>query len=285
MQDANANAASVGARMLGEIEEASLDEILASLRTGFNLLANAPPPPPLVAAAAAHDDDDDDDAIPIAPVAPTRPPRAFFFPLPRLDELVTRHQRATQSATPLSISGRHHELLYVLVATLIGPPQCKAISVVDFDGRFDVLRLLATVPATSTAKALCRADLEHVYVLSPARGGSAHVARCVASMEEYMVYSAHASREREWWGTVVIGGGLNPAAATTRGRGDGHGHVAVTADWKGWLRVERAEVPSFRDMGVEVAMVDREQRERAVDEAGWVGVSAWGSYVFGRNQA
>jgi len=271
-------------------------QILASLRTGFSIaatpIATTTTTHPNSAAYAddnANADDDDDDGPPVLHPIPIPRPRKFY--IARLDELVARHFRATQSAS-LAVSGRHLELLYVLVATLIAPPHGKAVSIVDFDGRFEPLRLLATAPAiaaptgvaqgrdaptaTTGPNRLSRADLDHVYILHPPRGDAAHVAGCVASVEEYMVYSKHKSRAREWWGTVVIGGGLNPAGA------GGGGQVAVVADWRGWLRVERAEVPPFRDMGVEDAMLDLEERQRAVDEAGWVASSPWGSMVFGR---
>jgi hypothetical protein len=205
------------------------------------------------------------------------------FPIPRLDGIVHNHFRATQSAS-LAVSGRYLELLYVLIATLVCVPHHKTVSVVDFEGRFDPLRLLTTAvhlgdpthsvdtrPTTPR-----RSDLDHVHILRPSRGDATHVAGCVASMEEHMLYGSHCSRTREWWGTVVIGGGLNPAG--------GAGHVAAVADWKGWLRVDRVEVPQFLDVGVEEAIADRERRQRAVEEAGWMATSPWGALVFGRRR-
>ncbi|KAK3317011.1 hypothetical protein B0H66DRAFT_520197 [Apodospora peruviana] len=278
---AAAAASSVGARMLSEVEETSLDEILTSLRTN---LTNG-----------NNNHNDSPDRVAASTSAP--PPRTF--PISRLNELVRRHFRATQSA-PLAITGRHHELLYVLVATLIAPPFEKAVSIVDFDGRFDALRLLATAPygdeigvataahseeeqgriqaveMSSSNRIVRRSDLDHVYILCPARGDLTHIADCIASMEEYMVYGSHRSRAREWWGTMVIGGGLNPAGGASAG------HVAVTAGWRGWLRVDRAEVPAFSSgMSVEEALADREKRQAAVDDAGWVASCPWGWFTFG----
>jgi len=189
----------------------------------------------------------------------------------------------TQSA-PLVIGGRYHELLYILIATLISAPHSKAVSVVDFEGRFDLLRLIATPPVIQEGEAafttaLRRADLDHVHILRLAAGDAEYVANAIAHMEEYMLYAPHCSRDREWWGAVVIGGGLNPAGGTPGG-----GHVAVIADRRGWLRIDHAEIPQFLDVAVEDAMADRDNRQRAVQETGWVGSSQWGSLVFGRIQ-
>lgn len=179
-------------------------------------------------------------------------------------------------------------MLYVLIATLIAAPHDKAVAIVDFEGRFDPVRLLAARPfeeaaATSTTSppaeskpraAVQRADLDHVHILRPARGSITHIADCVASIEKYMLYGSHRSRGREWWGTVVIGGGLNPAGSASAAAS---AQVAVTADWKGWLRVDRAEVPTLWDMSVQEALADREKRQAAVEGAGWVASSPWGS--------
>lgn len=238
--------------------------MLASLRTNF--------------ANATTNTNADDGNTDHAPATLTRPK---VFPIAPLNDLVNRHFRATQSA-PLAITGRHRELLYALVATLITPPHDKAVAIVDFEGRFDPLRLLATSPITADASPgppLQRADLDHVHILRPARGSAAHMAECVVSAEGYMLYGAHSSRGREWWGTVVIGGGLHPAGRA----GVASTQVAVTADWKGWLRVDRAEVPAFFwEVGVQKALADRERRRAAVEDAGWVASSPWGGFTFGR---
>ncbi|KAK4098398.1 hypothetical protein N658DRAFT_432030, partial [Parathielavia hyrcaniae] len=257
----SAAAATVGSRLLNEIEETTLDEVLASLRTSF-----------ATTTSDANDSNTGHARIPTFPISP-------------LNDLVGRHFRATQSA-PLALTGRHRELLCVLVATLISPPHDKAVAIVDFEGRFDPVRLLAARPAEEGAPAALtnpvqRADLDHVHILRPARGSVAHVADCVASIEEYMLYGSHRSRGREWWGTVVIGGGLNPAGSASAAAS---AQVAVTADWKGWLRVDRAEVPTFWDMSAEEALADREGRQAAVEDAGWVGSSPWGSFTICRRE-
>ncbi|SPQ26399.1 ce813642-ac17-4fae-aaa5-8aa3e7084553 [Thermothielavioides terrestris] len=267
----NAAAASLGSRLLGEIEETTLDEVLASLRTSF-------------ATSTKTDNNSANDGN--AAFAPTAGPQLKTFPFGPLNDLVGRHFRATQSA-PLAVTGRHRELLYVLVATLVAPPHEKAVSIVDFEGCFDPVRLLSTSPieepattrTTPTAttalpprRSLQRADLDHVHILRPARGSFAHVADCLASIEDYMLYGSHRSRGREWWGTVVIGGGLNPAGSASAAA-SASSQVAVTADWKGWLRIDRAEVPIFADMSAEEALANRDRRQAAVDDAGWVATS------------
>ncbi|KAH6617589.1 hypothetical protein F5144DRAFT_396187 [Chaetomium tenue] len=258
-------AAGVGARVLGEIEETTLDEVLASLRSS---LLQGP-----------NTNDNNAGNIPTSIV---RPP---IFPIDPLNDLVNRHFRATQSV-PLALTGRPHELIYVLVATLIAPPYEKTVAIVDLEGRFDPLRLLATPIEGAAATGsmtlepkpratLQRSDLDHIHVLRAARGSFTHIADCVGSIEEYMLYGSHRSRGREWWGTIVIGGGLNPSGSASAAAS---AKVAVTADWKGWLRVDRAEVSTFWDMSAEEALADREKRQAAVEAAGWLATSPWGGF-------
>ncbi|KAK5659011.1 hypothetical protein OQA88_1098 [Cercophora sp. LCS_1] len=243
----------IGLQVLREIEETSLDELLSALRT--SLIAADEPQTTATATATAS--------------ATIRD-----FPLPRLNDIVASHFHKTKSPV-LALHGRYYELLYPLVATLIAPPHEKAIAIVDFgfgdDGGFEVLRLLAT--RTATGEGLHRGDLEHVYVVRPPPGDAAHVERCVIEVERHMLYGEHKSREREWWGMVVIGGGLFPGG--TRG---GH-NVVITAGRSGWLRVERAEVEGF-GRGAEEAFRQREGRQRAVEERGWAASSEWGGFVF-----
>ncbi|KAL2162543.1 hypothetical protein VTH06DRAFT_7457 [Thermothelomyces fergusii] len=268
-------AASEGARLLREIEDTTLEEVLASLRAGVQ---------------TTKENASNRNAENLR-LAAARPP---IFPIRPLNDLVNRHFRATHSAT-LALTGRHRELLYVLVAALVSAPHEKAVAIVDFEGRFDPLRLLATPvvqdtaaagPASAGSKpapaAVRRADLDHVHVLRPARGSASHVAECIRSVERYMLYGSHRSGAREWWGTVVIGGGLNPAGTAAAAAS---AQVAVTADWKGWLRVDRAEVPTFRwDVSAEEALKDREKRQAAVEDAGWLATSPWGGFSIGRRK-
>ncbi|KAG7286804.1 hypothetical protein NEMBOFW57_009121 [Staphylotrichum longicolle] len=192
--------------------------------------------------------------------------------LGEIEETTLDEFRATQSA-PLALTGRHRELLYVLIATLVSPPHSKAVAVVDFEDCLDPLQLLTTAPFEQSTT-VQRADLDHVHILRPARGTSTHIAHCVASIEKHMLYGYHQSRSREWWGTIVIGGGLNPAGSVAASA-----QAAVTADWKGWLRVDRAEVSSFWDTSAEEALAERDKRQAAVEAAGWVATSPWGGFT------
>ncbi|KAI0473043.1 hypothetical protein GGR56DRAFT_697938 [Xylariaceae sp. FL0804] len=258
----------VGARLLGEVEEGSLEELLHSLRA---TLANTP----------SHH---------------RSPPNPF----PELRAIVSRYQAATKSAPPplLSVSGRYLPLLYHLVSTLVAAPHSYAVVVVDVEGRFDVTRLVVDHPSSSssssssssfaptdprsssssTSHPATLADLRHLYVYRPARGAG-QAAASVAAAADYMLYGAHGSRGREWWGTVVIGGG--GGGDGTGGGGGGGGGGDVNAGWRGWLRVDRAEVPGFPvGASVEEALRERDVRQEAVDAAGWVASSPWGSYAW-----
>ncbi|KXX81418.1 hypothetical protein MMYC01_202651 [Madurella mycetomatis] len=266
----SAAAAGAGSRVLAEIDEANLDEILASLRKSF--------------ATATTTNENDGSTGNVPPAARTG---LKSFPLGKLNDLANRHFRATQSA-PLAVTGRHRELLYVLIATLIASPYEKALAIVDFEGRFDPMRLLATAPiecesSTSPTNSdrrprpgVQRADLHHVHILRPARESFRNMADCLTSIEDYMLYGSHRSRCREWWGTVVIGGGLNPAGDVPAALSS---QIAVTAGWKGWLRVDRPEVASFWGRSAEEAVAERDKRQAAVEGAGWMATSPWGSFV------
>lgn len=238
------------------------------------------------------------------------------YPIQLLDTLVARHFRATQSA-PLALSGTHLPLIYKLVASLVVAPQNKAVVVIDIDAKFDITRVLQCAPclpppasdqAPKTAESLDTVsnegpiqqpettlpklgtiegdqisvsspsrvafdDLRHVHVYRPARGSSAYIRDVLDAAERFIVYSKHASVAREWWGTIVIGGG-SPAAL-------GPGCADVTTGWKGWLRVNHDDVRGFPlGMSAEEALVDRQQRQRAADAAGYAATCAWGSFHF-----
>lgn len=89
-----------------------------------------------------------------------------------------------------------------------------------------------------------------------------------------MIYAKHASSVREWWGTIIIGGG-SPITF-------GAGNVDVTTSWKGWLRIDRDEIQGF-PLGtcIEEAITERNQRQRAVDNAGYTATCQWGRFTFG----
>ncbi|KAI0891636.1 hypothetical protein F4806DRAFT_297212 [Annulohypoxylon nitens] len=241
----------VGAKLLNEVEESSLEELLDSLHTN---LTGGP--------------------------SNIRPE----IPFPALAGIAARYHKATQSAPPpvLSVSGRYLPLLYHLISTLIADPYNYTVVVVDAESRFDVTRLVSSSPRSHYAAAhrpnessypARIPDLRHVHVYRPARGQE-QVRAAVAAAGQWMVYGAHESRAREWWGTVVIGGGSG-AGGGTGVKGD------VNAGWKGWLKVEREEISGFpAGVSVEEALRDRGKRQEAVDAAGWVTVSRVGGYVW-----
>ncbi|KAG5926115.1 hypothetical protein E4U53_003158 [Claviceps sorghi] len=222
--------ATTGSRLLGQIEEGTLEGILTQLRSSVN----------------------------------AGPARLKQTHVAALDALAATHLRETQSPT-ISLCGRPLPLLYKIVSTLVSPPHSKAVFVVDLEGRFDAASLDCEA-----------ADLAHVYVVRSSRGGPEHLRGLVAGAERFMLHheDARRSRDREWWGTVVLGG----LAA-----GD------VTAGWKGWLRIERIErspLPGFAaGFGVDEVWGQREARERAVEETGWVASSQWGGFTFTAGRA
>ncbi|KAG8169094.1 hypothetical protein KVR01_001843 [Diaporthe batatas] len=298
--------ATIGRRILGEIEEASLDEILSIFRKSLNSTTRD---------QAAQGDSSPTAGIPTARGTHAGPPdpsrgKVNTYPIQDLDRLVAQHFRATQSA-PLSLSGRYLPLIYLLVATLIAAPHNKAVVVVDVEGRFDITRVTQCVPhqdvpvPTSTdagddnghttekhdnadqgrqsrtkdqpmiapARKVTPNDLKHVHVYRPARGSSSHIREVLSAAENHMIYSRHASIAREWWGSIVIGGGspvvLGPDA------------VSVTTGWRGWLRVDREDVRGFGlGISIEEALLDRDRRQRAVDDAGWTANCIWGGFNF-----
>lgn len=232
------------------------------------------------------------------------------YPIQDLDRLVAQHFRATQSG-PLSLSGRHLPLIYLLVATLIATPHNKAVVVIDIEARFDITRvtqcaphLAAPIPAgsdsgedysdtmgqpknagqgsqdrtegqatTAPIRQVTMEDLKHVHVYRPARGSPSHIREVLSSAEHHMIYCRHASVAREWWGSIIIGGGsptvLGPEAA------------GVSTGWRGWLRIDREDVRGFgMGMSIEEALLDRDRRQRAVHEAGWTANCVWGGFTF-----
>jgi hypothetical protein len=173
-----------------------------------------------------------------------------------------------------------------LVSTLIADPHRYAIVIIDSEYRFDVTRLVSpsshvdesenvndkSLPATL-------ADLGHVYVYRPARSSlrprsgalsdeppQDQTQISIAAAEHHMLYGAHASRGRAWWGTVVIGGS----------GGD------VNAGWKGWMDVQRREIAPFGvGVSAEEALAERDRRNEFVQQRGWEGRSRVGVYPWG----
>ncbi|RYP78647.1 hypothetical protein DL769_003143 [Monosporascus sp. CRB-8-3] len=297
----------VGAGLLGEVEEESLEELLATFQTAT-----------------------------LATEATSTTTRHKLLPIPALQDLAAHYHRSTQSAPPplLSVAGRYLPLLYHLVSTLVAAPHRYAVLIVDPEARFDVTRVVGSSPPAATCSSeLYRsstsaglnptatsnpdpdpdpnpnsnpsprpnpdpssgsypatpADLRHVYVLRPPL--SSPLAPAVAAAREWMVYAAHGSRDRELWGTVVVGGSALPSpssASSMSDGGGGGGDVLVTTGWRGWLRVEREDVPGFgmrgsggsRVLSVEEALRERGRREELVERAGWVAGWRGGRYVW-----
>lgn len=156
------------------------------------------------------------------------------------------------------------------MSTLIAPPHRHAVVVVDADHRFDATCLVAAEKDESLPAS--RDDLRHVYVYRPARSSfranvtseaSDQAQACVAAARQHMLYGAHASRDRAWWGTVVVGGS----------GGD------LNAGWKGWMDVRRSEVAPFGvGLSLEEALLERERRHERVRERGWEGRCREGVY-------
>ncbi|KAH9995691.1 hypothetical protein F4779DRAFT_631637 [Xylariaceae sp. FL0662B] len=245
MMDSTA-AKHLGVRLLGEVEEESLEELLSSLR------ANLTPSnrPTTITTATTN--------TPVIPIS-------------ALQTLTTRHQKATQSALRpiLSVSGRYLPLLYHLISILIAAPHSHAVVVIDVESRFDVTRLVSSPASPSSPSSSYPAqptDLKHVHIYRPPHNGPSQIAALLASASAHMLYNPrHASRSREWWGTVVVGGV----------GGD------VSSGWRGWLAVQREAVGGFAvGISVEEALAERARRQEVVDAAGWVAMSRWGGYVW-----
>ncbi|RYO90707.1 hypothetical protein DL763_005246 [Monosporascus cannonballus] len=295
----------VGAGLLGEVEEESLEELLATLQTAT-----------------------------LTTEATSTTTRHKPLPIPALQDLAAHYHRTTQSAPPplLSVAGRYLPLLYHLVSTLVAAPHRYAVLVVDPEARFDVTRVVgSSSPAASSPELrggsapaglnptatpgpdpgpnpnlnpnthpsprpnpnpssgsypATPADLRHIYVLRPPL--SSPLAPAVAAAREWMLYAAHGSRDRELCGTVVVGGSSLPSPSSASSVSDGGGDVLVTTGWRGWLRVEREDVPGFGMGGsgrggalsVEEALRERGRWDEVVERAGWVAGWRGGLYVW-----
>ncbi|KAK7942654.1 uncharacterized protein PG986_011767 [Apiospora aurea] len=261
-----------GARILDEVEEESLEQLINHFRSS-TLPGTTPNHPQSL-----------------------NPP----IPIPSLATLIARHHQVSQTFPPplLSLSGRYLPFLYHLVSTLIAAPHNYAVTIVDADHRFDVTRLVSDSSTAPTAPApgppntaapkpypATKSDLKHLYVYRPARSAEqAQVQASLAAAREYMLYAPHASQNRAWWGSVVVVG------TTGTGGGGGGGEkqrqkrlvADVVASWKGWLHVQRQEVPGFGvGMSVEEALGERERRAELVRDRGWEARAREGAYAWG----
>lgn len=182
---------------------------------------------------------------------------------------------------PLQLTGRSMPLIYKLVSALVSRPCLKAVVVIDTEKQFDPTRLAApSVPDTQTDAD--DDDFDHVYVFQPAQCSPERVRELVMRSEEWMLYGDHGSRAREWWGIIVIGGPvMNGATQHSSGQGPRHLTVDVTAGWKGWMRVDRQDVPGY-PVGASAAeaLENRHKRQIVVDEALWMATCHWGDFTF-----
>lgn len=234
------------------------------------------------------------------PAAWSRPPKyqvklpPRVFPISILNGLVVRHYRATQSV-PLGIRGRYWPLLYLLLATLIAPPHNKCVLVVDCEGDFEVSRILESTPVSMRPlpphlqpddisrdekrrvhppyhRDVLPSDLAHVYVIRPADARSGPLRRAILSAKRFMTYGQHRSRDREFWGTVVIGAD-DPGADVD----------VVCGTMRCWLKVERGYVPSLGARGVgsyEGGLHKRAEHEAERSFAPLTARCVWGRFTF-----
>ncbi|KAK1997212.1 hypothetical protein LX36DRAFT_636596 [Colletotrichum falcatum] len=169
--------ARAGTRLLGEVEEANLEEILEAFRTTLSPAASS--------SKAKH-------------------PKAY--PIPGLDALVSRNFRSTKSAT-LTVTGRHLPLIYSLISTLVSPPHERTVLVLDMEHRFDATRLVCSPDDTRHVYVHrpTHRNIPGQHGGSSAGTGPDQARELVATAENWMLYGDHASSRREWWGTIVIG--------------------------------------------------------------------------------
>jgi len=145
----------------------------------------------------------------------------------------------------LSITGRGLPLLYHVIDHMVTALN-GTVALIDLDGRFSPSHLSC--------------DLQHVHIFRPLKD---NLKATLDGVEEYMLWEDHASKGREWVGTLVNGGV----------GGD------VMVGWRGWLRVEREEVGGFAvGVSVEEVIGKREERQELVESKGWKGVSEMGEY-------
>lgn len=191
------------------------------------------------------------------------PLRLPSFPIPALQQLVTRHFRSSR-APELVVGGqRPLALVYLLVATLVAAPRRQTVVVVDAEARFDVRQLLGVQPMASSDEAdaeteilsspVTEDDLQHVHVFRVDPRWRVPLAELVAAAEQRVLYGAQRRRDRPWWGTIIVGGagggGVsgNPASTGTGNSNTlshGVGAALVTGSY-GWLRVACQEQDPF----------------------------------------
>lgn len=147
----------------------------------------------------------------------------------------------------MAIVGRALPLLYHIVNHLV-KARGGTVAVVDVDGRFSPSHL--------------DCELRHVHVFRPTRS---NLKVTLESVEGYMLWGDHGSKDREWMATIVNGGV----------GGD------IMTGWRGWLKVERDEVDGFAaGISVEEALIERKVGQDTIPSRGWRAVSQDGTFTF-----
>jgi hypothetical protein len=156
--------------------------------------------------------------------------------IPELDSLWRSH------GGKLAIVGRALPLLYHIVNQLV-KARGGTVAVLDVDGRFSPSHL--------------DCELRHVHVFRPTKS---NLKATLESVEGYMLWGDHGSKDREWMATIVHGGI----------GGD------IMSGWRGWLKVERDRIEGFvAGISTEEALTERGM---AQGSRGWRAVSQYGTF-------
>ena len=165
-------------------------------------------------------------------------PKSERTGIPELDSLWRSH------GGRLAIVGRWLPLLYHIVNHLV-KVRGGTVAVVDVDGRFSPSHL--------------DCELRHVHVFKPTRS---NLNVTLESVEGYMLWGDHASKNRELMATIV-----NGAVG-----GD------IMTGWRGWLKVEREEMEGFAaGISAEEALAERRGPDN-MGSRGWRAVSQHGTF-------
>ncbi|CAK7215663.1 hypothetical protein SBRCBS47491_002558 [Sporothrix bragantina] len=262
----------VGRRLLGEVEETSLEDVLQRVRTETAARAAAGTGHLAQHRGGHHGrPGTSGSASAVSPAknagaAPGPALRLPSFPIPALQQLVARHFRSTRAPELVAGGQRPLALVYLLVATLVAAPLRQTVVVVDAEARFDPRQLLGVQPRASAvdgsgideegddashilSEAVTEDDLQHVHVFRVDPRWRVPLAELVAAAEQRVLYGGQRRRDRPWWGTIVVGGASGSGRAADGGNinkggsgggtaSHGVGAALVTGPY-GWLRIDR----------------------------------------------
>ncbi|CAK7268701.1 hypothetical protein SEPCBS119000_003195 [Sporothrix epigloea] len=144
--------ASVGRRLLGEVEETSLEDVLQRIRAqraAGAALAGGSSGRPTARSDSATTGLSAKSSAAAATGAAAPALRLPSFPIPALQQLVARHFRSTRAPELVAGGQRPLALAYLLVATLVAAPLRQTVVVVDAEARFDPRQLLGMQPRAS----------------------------------------------------------------------------------------------------------------------------------------